>query len=432
MRCVLGFLLLAVIMYCADVRADPPAPGGVLDAANATSATELLPSEIVARYQAGEYHNAVAAWPAGAQFSPSFLEATARNQSKLATSDRGTILTGPGGARASGVYGLPFRVEASDPQAGVKAIWNAYYSLWRAGSTEDLLALDWIARGGLERQAVLEARTLYYEGVPSGLAPKENPLDLAAQQSAVVTTPADLNGTASLVWRFRDPDKEDEAWTYVPALRRVRKISPTNRSDGFLGSDLSQDDGSFFDGKPEAFEWKLLGERDGFVLADPASLAGRVKRSALPKGGYSEEWSPDQTVVGYQDKGWTGVAWAPVAPVLVRRKLWVIEARPRDPYYLFRRIEIALDQETFQGAWSRKFDAQGTLLRSLQFIAYAAQPTPDGEIMPASSMGYILAVNVKNNRATVTGTAPPGQSHHFRRIPLDPALFALDRLGAGK
>jgi hypothetical protein len=432
MHRVLACLSIGSLLFCAGARADPPGPGAVLDASNAADASELLPQEVIARYQAGEYRNTVAAWSTSPAFSPKFIEATARNQAKLATSDRGTILTGPGGAPATGIYGLPFRVEASDPQAGVKAIWNAYYSLWRVGSTEDLLALDWIARANLERQAVLEARTLYYEGVPSGIAPKENPLNLAAQQSAIVSTPADLNGTASLVWRFRDPEKEDEAWTYVPALRRVRKISPTNRSDGFLGSDLSQDDGSFFDGKPESFEWKLLGEREGFVLADPASLTGGVKRSALPKGGYSEEWAPAQTVVGYQDKGWKGVAWAPVAPVLVRRKLWIVEARARDPYYLFHRIEIALDQETFQGVWSRKFDAHGTLLRSLQFLVYAAQPTPDGEAMPASSMGYIAAVNVKANRATVTGTAPPGASRHFRRIPLDPALFALDRLGAGK
>jgi hypothetical protein len=425
-------LFCVVVLTTRPVRAEPPGPGGVLDASNATTAAELLPPEVVARYQAGEYRNAVAAWSSAPPFAPSFVAASADNARKLAVSERGTILEGPGGPRATGLYGLPFRVDAADPLAGVKAIWNAYYSLWRVASTEDVLALDWVGRAGLERQAVLEAHTLYYEGVPSALAPKENPLDLAAQQRAIVTTPADLNGTASLVWRFRDPEKEDEAWTYVPALRRVRKISPTNRSDGFLGSDLSQDDGSFFDGKPEAFEWKLVGEREGFVLADPASLAGRVVRTALPKGGYAEEWSPGQKVVGYQDKEWKGVAWAPVEPVLVRRKLWVVAARARDPYYLFHRIEIALDQETFQGVWSRKYDGQGALLRSLQFLVYAAQPTPEGEPMPASSMGYIGAVNVKSNRATIAGTAPPGASRHLRRLPLDPGTFSLDRLGAGK
>ena len=167
-------------------------------------------------------------------------------------------------------------------------------------------------------------------------------------------------------------------------------------------------------------------------LADPASLAGTVERRGRPDGSVEEIWPADQKVAGWQDPAWRGLPWAPVAPVLVRRRLWVVEAVPRDPYYLFHRIEIALDQETFQGVWSRKFDGQGGLLRSLQFLVYATQATPDGEPMPASSMGYIGAVNVKNNRATIAGTAPPGASRHLRRVPLEPGLFALDRLGAGK
>ena len=79
-------------------------------------------------------------------------------------------------------------------------------------------------------------------------------------QISAVTGPADLQGTVALTHRFRDPGKRDQVWTYVPALRRVRAVSPSNRSDGFLGSDMSQDDGSYFDGKPEDFEWKLVGE----------------------------------------------------------------------------------------------------------------------------------------------------------------------------
>ena len=119
--------------------------------------------------------------------------------------------------------------------------------------------------------------------------------------------------------------------------------------------------------------------------------------------------------------------------MLVRRKLWVVEATPRDPYYLFGRIEIGLDQETYQGATSRKFDRQGTLLRSLQFLSYASQSIDAGGeklVLPASSMGYILAENTKQDRATVVGLGPPGASVHERRTSVSPELFALERLGA--
>jgi len=426
---VLGLCLAARLA----VAQDPLAPGQVLDEKSAGAAEPLLAPEVLAHYTAGEYRNTIGAWPPGPPWEPAFAAASERNAPRLDVDEHGTMVEREGGAPAKGLYGLPFRIDATDPRAGVKAIWNAYYSLWRIGATHDVLAMEWVAKGSREREAILESHTLYYEGAPPGRAPKENPMGLASQQRAVVTAPADLNGTASLGWRFRAADQADQSWTYVPALRRVRQVSPTNRSDGFLGSDLSQDDGNFFDGKPEDFTWKLLGEREALVLADPASLTGTTKSHARPDGAVEDEWTPDQKAVGFQDSTWRGLAWAPIGAQLVRRKLWIVEATPRDPYYLFGRIEIGLDQETFQGATSRKFDRQGTLLRSLQFMLYASRPIEVGGetlLLPTSSMGYILAENTKQSRATVVGVAPPGRSVHERRSTVDPGLFTLERLGA--
>ncbi len=431
------FALLAVLLFApAASRADDAlAPGHVLDQTSATAAETLLSPEVLGRYKAGEFHNTIGAWPQGPAWEEAFAAASQKNAERLGVSERGTIVDRATGKPASGLYGVPFRIDPADPQAGVKVMWNAYYALWRIGSTHDALGMSWVGRKGLQREAVLESHMAFLEGVPPSRAPKENPLDLAQQSRAIVTSPADLNGTASLSWRFRDPEKQDQSWTYVPALRRVRQVSPANRSDGFLGSDLSQDDGAVFDGKPEDFTWTFVGGREGLVLADPASLAGKVVRKTRPDGGFDDEWPPDQKVIGYQDAKWAGLPWAPVTPVLVKRKLWVIEAKPHDPYYLFDRIELAIDQETFQGVASRKFDAQGALLRSLQFLVGAPQPIPTGGetlLLPATQMGYVLAENLKADRATVAGTMPPGVSVHSRRIPIDPGIFALERLGAGK
>ncbi len=428
--------LVVVLWWCAYAFADGAlAPGTVLDVEHTAGADALLPAEVLAHYQAGEYRNAIGAWPSTAPWEEAFAKATAANVSRLSVDERGTIVEREGGQPAHALYGLPFRIDRSDPQAGVKIVWDAFYALWRIASTHDVLAIDWVGKQGLERQAVLESHTLYYEGAPPSRVVKDNSLELQEQQLAVVTAPADLHGTATLGWRFRAADKRDQSWTYVPALRRVRQVSPANRSDGFLGSDMTQDDGAFFDGKPEDFVWKLVGERDALVLADPASLAGKVERKGDQDGGIFENWPEGQKVVGYQDAQWKGLPWAPVAPVLVRRKLWLVEARPRDPYYLFHHIELSIDQETFQGATNRKFDAQGVLLRSLQFVLNAPQPIETGGeklILPASSMGYIGAENTKAGRATVIGTVPAGKSLHERRIRLDPGLFALERLGTGK
>jgi hypothetical protein len=428
--------LLVLVFFVSFANADDALkPGTVLDATTAAAADALLPPEVVGHYKSGQFKNTIGEWPKGAPWDADFEAATAKNAGRYDVNKSGTIVEKGTDKQATGIYGLPFKIDPQDPGAGVKVMWNAYYSLWRVAGTHDVLAMVWIGSKAKQREAVLDSHLLFYEGAPPSRAPKQNPLDLAQQTHAVVTTPADLNGTASLAWRFRDPGKPDQAWTYVPALRRVRQVSPANRSDGFLGSDLSQDDGAIFDGKPEDFEWKMIGERTALVLADPASLAGKVKRTVRPDGGYDEDWPPDQKVVGYQDPTWTGLAWAPLAPVLVQRKIWVVEAKPRDPYYLFARIELGFDQETFQGVSSRKFDAQGALLRSLQFLVGAPQTIEIGGEslrLPATAMGYTLAENLKQDRATVAGTVPPGNSVHSRRIPIDPQLFALESLNAGK
>jgi hypothetical protein len=428
-------LLVLVVLLAVPIRSEALTPGSMLDASNAGEADGLLPPEVVGHYKSGQFKNRIAAWPKGPVWEDAFEAASRANAAKLDVNERGTIVDKASGKPATGLYGLPFAIDRSDPKAGVKVMWNAYYALWRIVSTHDMLALVWVGPKAKQREAVLESHLLFHEGVPPSRAPKENALNLAQQTRAVVTSPADLNGTTSLAWRFRDPDKPDQAWTYVPALRRVRQVSPANRSDGFLGSDLSQDDGAVFDGKPEDFEWRLVGERETLALADPASLTGDVKRKARPDGGFEDEWPVDQKVAGYQDPEWTGLAWAPLAPVLVQRKVWIIEAKPRDPYYLFTRIELAIDQETFQGIASRKFDAQGTLMRSLQFLVGAPQPIEVGGeklLLPATSMGLVLAENLKQDRATIAGTVPPGKSVHERRVPIDPGLFALEHLGAGK
>src|SRR5262249_29844364 len=163
---------------------------------------------------------------------------------------------------------------------------------------------------------------------------------------STANAPADLNGTTALTWRYRDTDKRDTNWVYVPALRRVRAVSPANRSDGFLGSDMSQDDGPFFDGKPEDFSWKLIGEAEMFRLVDPLSFAGQATQVWLPTGGWRSVWPP-MAIVGFQDPNWKGIAWAPVNAALARRPCWIIEGIPRDKYYLFGKIQLYIDKETY-------------------------------------------------------------------------------------
>jgi len=274
---------------------------------------------------------------------------------------------------------------------------------------------------------------MYFDGVPERERPKENAGNFLVKYLTVVKSPADVNGTAALSWRYRDPAKRDAAWTYVPALRRVRAISPANRSDGFLGSDFAQDDGNFFEGKPEDFTWKLIGETDQLRLVDPINLEGKSRSVWVPPNGWNAMWD-DIPFMGYMDPQWKGVAWAPRTGALAKRRHWIVEGVPKDRYYLFGKLVMYIDKTSYQGAWDRKFDWKGELLTTYQVMAFNPQPVtrPDGQVdyVQGSNMGFQTAEAVKLERATAAGIKSSPDSKFHLRVLFHESKFALDSLAA--
>jgi len=411
--------------------------GQVLGKDNWELAKDLLPPEILRHYKDGEYANKIIDWPQGIYiWDPQFKAATETNRGHYVVNQEGTVIDKATGKQPPLVYGLPFPdIDAKDPTAAIQILWNFVYEYWNEGNSHNLTLLSWVNPHGVDREAVQDVDFLFYDG-QNPLYRMPNPNNLSGQFIAVATTPADLNGTAALTWRYRDSDKRDSNWVYVPALRRVRAVSPANRSDGFLGSDMSQDDGPFFDGKPEDFTWKFAGETEMLRLVDPRSFKGEGTQVWLPTGGWRSIW--DSTpVVGFQDPQWKGVAWAPIQSALAQRPCWIIEGTPKDKYYLFGKIQLYIDKETYQGGWSRKFGWTGELLNTLQVVAYQREPLkrPDGtmENLWRSNFSYQCAENVKANRATLAGLLPKGKDvPNDRRVHYDPSFFdsaTLQRFG---
>ena len=174
----------------------------------------------------------------------------------------------------------------------MKIVWNYFYTMYYGGNGHYRADLLWISRHGLDRAVEVDSFTKYYEGQHPRFREPNADRELLTQSLAEVRAPADVNGIVSLSWRYRGADRRDAIWTFVPALRRVRQVSPANRSDGFLGSDLTQDDGAYFDGKVEDFTWKLVGEQDLLVLFDKLSFTDPAKLERLPEGGWRMEVPP--------------------------------------------------------------------------------------------------------------------------------------------
>lgn len=54
--------------------------------------------------------------------------------------------------------------------------------------------------------------------------------------------PKNIKDTAFLTYDYADKEKDDDQWLYLPAMRKVRRISASDRGDYFLGTDLSYED----------------------------------------------------------------------------------------------------------------------------------------------------------------------------------------------
>ncbi len=54
--------------------------------------------------------------------------------------------------------------------------------------------------------------------------------------------PADVKNTSFMNWTYDDPSKSDDQWIYLPALKKVKRISSDSKSDYFMGSDFTYDD----------------------------------------------------------------------------------------------------------------------------------------------------------------------------------------------
>jgi len=412
------------------------AVGDVLDRSNAARAAGLLPPEVLRHYENGDYRNAIASWPDGImRRSPTFDAASAANVGRYALDPTtGTVVEAATGAPAADIYGLPFKeIDPSDPDGGLKAVWNEFHSTWNAGAHHINFTIIWVRPQGLDRQATMESFFQFYDNQePAYRIP--NPQQYTAQSRTAVTAPADLQGTVSLSYRYRDPERHDSLWTYVPSLRRVRVISASNRSDGMLGTDISLDDAHFFDAKPEDFTWQTVGLREGLRLANPNSIRGENPSPRWTGNGWAPIADGSLAVAGFQAPDWRGSAWAPLTAVLVKRRFWVVEAVPRDPDYLFGRLELWIDAESWLGAWSRKFSWKGEIAATYQLVGEVPSPAsgPAGmapEWVTSEATPWACMEAVPLGRATLAGMhTSPNQAQEFRtRLPVE-ELFSLAAL----
>lgn len=98
--------------------------------------------------------------------------------------------------------------------------------------------------------------------------------------------PSNIRDTALLTWDYDGVEKDDDQWLYLPALKKVRRISASDRGDYFMGTDFTFED---IKQTPELedYHWTLIGS-DKLGNFDVWVVEGEPKTDDLKKNlGYS-------------------------------------------------------------------------------------------------------------------------------------------------
>ena len=82
-------------------------------------------------------------------------------------------------------------------------------------------------------------------------------------------SPADVKGTKFL--NYEHAKRDDDQWLYLPALKRVKRISSKNKSGAFMGSEFSYEDISSFnidkyDYKNEEAKEDKLNDKEVYIV----------------------------------------------------------------------------------------------------------------------------------------------------------------------
>lgn len=113
------------------------------------------------------------------------------------------------------------------------------------------------------------------------IATLEKPDETVGDKSLVLfDTPADIEGTALLSHaKILDPDNQ---WLYLPALKRVKRISSANKSGPFVGSEFAFED--FTSLELNKYEYRYIGTEtcDG-MTCDVVERLPRYENSGYSK-----------------------------------------------------------------------------------------------------------------------------------------------------
>lgn len=402
---------LLVLLGVARQAFSEVSPGEVIDKTNWEEAEKLVPHTILNWVKDGR----LVLQMGKLNYDPSVylpqhaLDALQGNIGKYDIDEAGWIVEAATGEPAKHIVGYPFpKIEMDDPKAAEKIMHDKTYTWYVCGDFHFTYQMLWIGPStGLERTVHLRAEQVNLQGWP-GIKDLKNPDGVEKRIIGVATSPVDVKGMSTMTWRYMSPHKQDSTFGYIPAIRRVRQMSPANRSDAIGGSDFCIDDSNGYDGKVQAFEWKLLRKQEAIVPY--------VDENPQPiEQDQNGEWRTTKQhkyiVYGFEKEGWQGAPWAPTNYVWVRRPVYVIEMKSKDRYYNYGTQYLWVDVETYASYYKVIHDRAGDYWKG-SWAPFSGYESTGGKMRVSMLVGGAM-VDDRGGHASLAEVASPRNVVHF-------------------
>ena len=339
-------------------------PGDYITVDNASKVKDLVSPGVYWRVQQGMTMKIVPTeridWP------PPYKEATEKyaSQVRLTTDHRSLV---------GYVSGQPFPLlDPNDPQIATKIMWNYFF---RPVSTDDydlrFFDCESVYSGLNKPYKVLWYYSVghyagYMEVGRTEVQPMPIDPDFLKSGRYAMTglypqlAPQDGHGSGFLRYRYADPNRADDSWSYNPQSRRMRRLNDSlmSTTQDAGPESYSPDDFECFAGKNENYNWKYLGERQML-------------------GAINDPQSPPPTCPTDGGGSHCPANWE-------MRHMYILEgtARPsRLAGDLYSKHILYIDSEADFGMYQDQYDRKGQLfINYTSWLKYADRVRPDARI----------------------------------------------------
>lgn len=177
-------------------------------------------------------------------------------------------------------------------------------------------------------------------------------------------TPNNLKGTGFLTFDYPSADIDDDQWLYLPAMRKVRRISASDRGDYFMGTDLTYEDIKQ-NGRLDLNDYNFTALEQEMIDVDGSMVNAQVVEATPRTDEIAEELGYGRLKFWVNPDNW----------IIVKTEYWDPKGKPLKTY-------LVSDIRMVDGVWTRhKFEVDNHLTghRSLFLFSNVdyRSPVPD-------------------------------------------------------